>query len=144
MKLFSFIGISLALLLSGCRYTADASDTAFNEFKASSLLQKYTRFKDTYAVLESKKATLNTLDGKIKQLEEQYKGVPRKDWVLEDIQSLNQWKTEKDGLKASYNNLAAQYNSDMSKANVNFTNVGDLPQGASDPLPRNVAPYIEK
>ena len=144
MKRLLSISLIFAVMLSGCRWAGDAGDTAFSEFKASSLLQKYTRFKDMYASLEAKKATLSSLDTKIKSTEDQYKGIPRKDWVLEDIQSLNQWKTEKDGLKASYNNLAAQYNADMSKANVNFTNTGDLPQGASDPLPRNVAPYIEK
>jgi hypothetical protein len=55
---------------------------------------------------------------------------------------VNQWNGELDGVKASYNDLAADYNSAMSKANVNFTNVGDLPKGASEPLPREVAPYI--
>jgi hypothetical protein len=138
---FALIAVIVAGM-TGCRYADDASDTAFSEFKASSLLDKYKRFKDMYAALDSKRATINLLKGKIKSTEEQYKGVPRKEWAREDLQTINQWKGELDGVKASYNDLAADYNSAMSKANVNFTNVGDLPKGATEPLPREVAPYI--
>lgn len=144
-KLFLPIFIAIvAIAVTGCRYAQDASDTAYNEFKASSLLDKYTHFKDMYASLDAKRATIKSLQGKLNDLKDQYKGVPRNQWSREDIQTINQWNTEIDGLKASYNNLAADYNADMAKFNVNFTNAGDLPKGASDPLPRNVAPYMEK
>ncbi len=138
---FALIAVVVASL-GGCRYADDASDTAFSQFKASSLLDKYTKFKDMYAALDAKRASINILKGKIASTEEQYKGVPRKDWVREDVQAINQWKGELDGVKASYNSLAAEYNAAMAKANVNFTNVGDLPKGATTPLPREVAPYI--
>lgn len=143
MKKLLILPLLVALTVSGCRYTQDASDTAFNEFKASSLLEKYTRFKDMYAALDAKRASIKALQGKIESTEAQYKGVPRNQWAREDIQAVNQWRTEIDGLKASYNNLAAEYNADMAKFNINFTNKGDLPQGATEPLPRSVAPYIE-
>lgn len=133
----------LPVSLMGCGYAADASQTVFNETKASTLLEKYKLFKNQYASLESKRATIKILSGKIERLEGQYDKVPRSEWNREDVQTVNQWNTEIDGLKSSYNNLAAQYNADMAKANVNFTNVGSLPKGASEPLPREVAPYIE-
>lgn len=139
----SLLAVFLIALSVFLPLLSDSRRVIVNEYSASSLLDKYTRFKDMYASLEAKRATIKTLDGKIKSIEDQYEGVPRKDWVREDIQTINQWRTEIDGLKASYNNLAAQYNSDMSKANVNFTNIGELPKGATEPLPRSVATYIE-
>lgn len=44
---------------------------------------------------------------------------------------------------ASYNSLAVEYNAAMAKINFSFTNIGELPKGASQPLPREYKPYIE-
>lgn len=44
--------------------------------------------------------------------------------------------------KPSYNSLAADYNSQMAKFNWRFANKGDLPPGATDPLPREFKPYV--
>ena len=84
MKKLLILPLLVALTVSGCRYTQDASDTAFNEFKASSLLEKYTRFKDMYAALDAKRASIKALQGKIESTEAQYKGVPRNhnEWLL--------------------------------------------------------------
>jgi len=46
------------------------------------------------------------------------------------------------GIKASYNQLAAEYNAGMVKINWRYTNVGDLPPGSTEPLPREFKPYI--
>ena len=43
-----------------------------------------------------------------------------------------------------HNQLCAEYNSAMSKFNYRFTNIGDLPEGATEPLPREYKPYINK
>lgn len=140
-----FIGLFLALFVVSisCNMAGDAAQTIENEYKPSALLQKYTVFKDLYAQLDAKRASAHILQLKIADLEDQYKGQKRSEWLFEDVQAINQWKTELGGLKASYNNLAAQYNADMAKSNLNFTNIGDLPKGANSPLPRAVAPYLE-
>lgn len=72
-----------------------------------------------------------------------YAGVPRTDWPRADLEQYNLWSSEFAGVIASYNGLAAEYNAQMSKANWAFTNVGDLPDGASEPLPREFATYLE-
>jgi hypothetical protein len=128
--------------VGGCGYATDAADTTFQETKASTLLKKYAWFKDTAAALDAKRATIQQYEVKIKRLQDQYQGVSRKDWSREDASTINQWETELDGYRASYNNLAADYNSQMSKANWRFCNVGDLPQGAAEPLPREFKAYI--
>lgn len=46
------------------------------------------------------------------------------------------------GLKASYNELASQYNAAMVKFNYAFCNAGDMPDGSMQPLPRQYKPYI--
>lgn len=141
MKNLLLIGI---LLISvGCRHVADANETFYQETKASTLLERYSRFKDMHANLSSKLAGIEALKKKITGMEDDYAGVPRSEWQRADIQALNQWRGELDALKLSYNSLAAQYNSEMAKANVSYTNVGDLPKGATQTLPREVAPYIE-
>jgi hypothetical protein len=45
-------------------------------------------------------------------------------------------------MKYSFNQLAADYNAQMAKINYAFCNVGQLPQGATTPLPREYKPYI--
>jgi hypothetical protein len=60
------------------------------------------------------------------------------------MERLSIWQSEVAGVKASYNLLAADYNSAMSKFNYAFCNVGKLPQGAVEPLPREYKPYIYK
>lgn len=127
----------------GCRWTRDADDTVYNEFKASSLLDKYTYFKKASAVLEAKAASIKVNEAKLKALEEQYKGVARKDWARTDAEQSSIWSQEVAGAKASYNSLAADYNAKMVMENYRFCNVGELPKGATVPLTRDFKPYIE-
>lgn len=143
-KKYIMVMISICLISTGCRHLADANETIYQETKASTLLERYERFKDMYSNLNSKLATISVLESKIDSLEADYEGVPKSEWQRVDSQTLSQWRSEIDALKASYNNLAAQYNADMSKANYRYTNVGDLPKGATEPLPRQVAPFIKK
>ncbi len=135
--------VALSILTVGCGYVSDASSTVFNETKASTLLSRYETFKEMYAALEAKKASLNAFKTKIDSLNKSYGDTKPQDWNREDRLTLAQWSSELDGLKASYNGLAAEYNAMMAKENYDFTNVGKLPKGASDPLPREVAAYIE-
>jgi hypothetical protein len=50
-------------------------------------------------------------------------------------------QAEISGMKASFNDLAAEYNAAMVKINFAFINVGQLPQGATEALPREFKPY---
>lgn len=134
--------ILLVGLITSCRYVNDASDTTFNEFKPSALLKKYSDFKDMAAQLDQKLASLKVYEQRFTDLKDQYKGVSRKDWARDDREQYNLWQSEQAGIKASYNDLAAQYNANMAKFNYRFCNTGTLPQGATVPLPREYRAYL--
>ena len=128
---------------TSCRYVSDAQDTAFNEFKPSALLKKYEYYKDASAALDKKVADIGVYTSRILDLKDQYKGVPRKDWARDDREQMSIWQSELAGIKASYNTLASEYNAAMAKFNYAFCNVGELPKGATSPLPREFKTYID-
>lgn len=129
-KLFLFL---ILIIISSCRYASDASDTAFDEFKSSTLLKKYEYFKDLSAAIDKKRADIEMYQSEIA-------GMDSKD--KDDKFYIQQRKSELFGIISMHNELCSQYNADMSKFNYRFTNVGDLPSGATEPLPREVKPYI--
>jgi hypothetical protein len=130
------------VILSSCRYVDNARETAFKEFKPSELLRKYEYYKDASAQLDKKIADIQVYEVRVNSLLEQYKGTKRQNWARDDREQLSIWQSEVAGIKASYNQLAADYNAAMAKFNYSFCNVGKLPQGATNPLPREYKPYI--
>ncbi|MDE2438907.1 MAG: hypothetical protein KGN01_05985 [Patescibacteria group bacterium] len=104
-------------LLCGCGYLSDAKKTVFEQTKASAVLKKYEWFKDAAAQLEAFKATVKIQEKKIKFLEDE-----RPNWTRDDRQNWHQLTQEAVGVKAAYNNLAAEYNANMSKINFKFAN----------------------
>jgi hypothetical protein len=129
----------LALLsISGCIYYTDTKDTIFDQTKASSLLKKYEWFKNAAAQLSAFDATIKVQEKKLNFLESD-----RANWNRDDRQNWHQATVELAGVKAGYNNLAAEYNAAMSKANYRFCNVGDLPAGATETMRREFASYKE-
>lgn len=120
----------------------DAKQTAIKELAPSVLLKKYESFKDMYAVLSKKQSDIGIYEQRISSMKNSYGGEKRSQWDRTDKEQFNQWHSELVGVKASYNDLAAQYNAQMAKMNYRFTNVGMLPEGATNPLPREFAPYL--
>ena len=139
------LGLPL-LIIGGCAlgWFSEGSQVAREQLGPKALLKKYEDFKDMASALESKRASIKVSESRLKSLEEQYKGTPRKDWPRVDAEQHSLWTQEVAGLKASYNSLAADYNARMAKENYRLANIGELPRGASDPLPREFATYIEK
>ncbi len=123
---------------------SDAGETAKKEFSVSAQLKKYEWFKDASAQLDKKLADVKVYEQRMENLEEDYKEISRNKWPREDREQYNIWSSEVAGVKSSYNQLASEYNSNMSKVNFAFANRGDLPSGATEPLPREYKPYIEK
>ncbi len=76
-------------------------------------------------------------------MDKTYAETPRINWPRTDLEQYNLWTTELAGVIAAYNSLAAEYNAQMAKENWAFCNVGDLPAGATEPLPREFAAYME-
>ena len=122
----------------------EAAEVSREEFGPRALLQKYEWFKDASAQLDKKQADIRVYEARLDALEQAYVGVQRADWDRVDKQQSNQWRAELAGVIASYNGLTAEYNAEMSKFNWRFANVGELPRGAAQALPREYRPYREK
>lgn len=121
---------------------SEAAKVTQDEFGPKALLAKYSWFKDSAAQLEKKQADISVYQNRMTQMNADYKDVQRSKWAREDREQYNVWSSEVAGIKASYNSLAAEYNSAMSKFHWKFANVGELPPGANQPLPREFKPYI--
>jgi hypothetical protein len=125
-----FLLLSLSLFTIQCN---DAKDTVYNEFKVSTLLKKYEYFKDLSAAIDKKRADIELYQIEVSSYTKE-----------DDRFYVEQRKSELIGIIAMHNQLCAEYNSAMSKFNYRFTNIGDLPEGATEPLPREYKPYINK
>ncbi len=122
-------------------FASDAASMAQKELGVSALLRKYEWFKDASAQLDAKQADIGVYQSRLSGLSTSYAGVARSKWPRDDREQYSIWSSEVAGLKANYNDLAAQYNAQMVKINWSFTNSGELPRGASRVLPREYKPY---
>mgnify|MGYP001562745709 CR=1 FL=1 len=93
--------------------------------------------------LDAKRATVKVYQDRFASIDKAYAGKGRVDWAREDREQYSIWQSEVAGIKASYNTLAADYNAQMVKFNWRFANRGQLPAGATEPLPREYKPYME-
>ena len=136
----------LAVLISGVGYVsgwfAETAQVAQDQFGPSAMLKKYEYFKDAAAQLDKKKADVTVYESRLVAMKAMYKDVERIKWPREDREQFNVWASEVAGVKASFNILAADYNAQMAKFNWSFANVGQLPRGATEPLPREFKQYI--
>lgn len=130
----------LSIVLLG--YIFGAWGVFRSETDPRAVQEKYEWFKDVSATLDAKSASIDVYKQRMTDIEESYDGEPRKNWTREDREQYNVWSSEVSGLKASFNNLASEYNAQMAKWNWRFANVGGLPEGADKVLPREYKPYI--
>ncbi len=128
----------------GCNWFREAKEVAQEELGPKELLRKYEWFKNASSQLDKKQADIKVYEKRISSMTKNYEDVPRNKWAREDREQYNLWDSEVAGIKASYNTLAADYNAQMAKVNWRFANVGQLPEGAEDPLPREFKPYQEE
>lgn len=138
------LGWGLSALGFFSSFFANGAKVVQKEFWPEALLAKYEWFKDAAAKLDSLSADIKVYEAKNQRLVDSYKDVPRAKWDRTDKEQEGLWEQEVAGIKAGYNDLAGRYNAQMVKFNWRFTNVGDLPPGATDPLPRSYKPYQEK
>lgn len=136
------VGFALRLVLAPVNYAAKAGAVILEELDPRVLLTKYQWFKDAHAALDAKQATIKTYQHREAQLRALYGSAAAK-WPRDVREEWALQASEVAGVIASYNTLAADYNAQMAKLNWRFTNVGGLPQGATEPLPREYAPYKE-
>lgn len=135
--------VGLTVMNFTCGAVSNTSKVLQKEVYPEALLRKYEWFKNASAELDKKNADIKVYSSKIADMREEYKGEKRSAWDRTDKETMNQWEQELAGIKASYNALGAEYNSQMSKINWAFCNVGQLPPSAQ-PLPREFKPYVEQ
>ena len=111
----------------------DGCNTAYKEFKPSTLLKKYEYFKDMSAAIDKKRADIDMYRSEIDSMKTEDK---------DDKFYVQQRKSELLGIISAHNSLCSEYNAAMVKFNYSFCNVGTLPEGAVVPLPRDFKPYI--
>lgn len=119
-----------------------AVSVASEQVDPRELLRKYMYFKDLATSLDQQRANIDTYTTNITDITTAYKETPRQNWPRDERERLDITKKELSGLKMNYNRLAAEYNAAMSKINWRFCNVGDLPKGANEVLPREFRIYI--
>tara|TARA_R100001244_G_scaffold25113_4_gene25698 strand:- start:131018 stop:131527 length:510 start_codon:yes stop_codon:yes gene_type:complete len=136
LMLFLLFGVG-GILSYGFGMVSEAGSVLQEEAGPRALLKKYEWFKDAAARLSALDADLKAYDARI----EDFDGMKRSDMDRTDKTELSQLKAERIGLVATYNGLSAEYNSAMSKVNYRFCNVGDLPAGAEQVLPRGYPVY---
>lgn len=135
--------ICLGTCNTATKMVQDGQNTIYEQYKPSELLKKYEWFKDAGAQLDAKVATLHTYESRREEMTKDYTS-DRSKWPRDVREQSSVWESEYLGVKASYNSLAADYNAQMAKFNYRFCNVGTLPQGSTEPLPREFKPYIDK
>jgi len=135
-----FVGAGLSAVGYTLGWFKDAGQVVREEFGPKAALHKYEWFKDAGAQLDKKKADIGVYETRMTQLRSDYGDAPRSEWDRTDKEQMNQWSVEVAGVTASYNSLAAEWNSQISKFNWQVFQ-GDLPEGASDLLSRDFAPY---
>lgn len=124
-----------------CDYAGRAAQVVSEETDPRTLLDRYEWFKEVSAELDRKAVDIAYHESRMTSIEEAYQGGRRSEWSRQDREQYNLWSSEVAGMIASYNGLAAEYNANMAKINYRFTNRGDLPAGATEPLSREVRPY---
>lgn len=152
-KIFGY-SVLVGVIIVGCtlifgtcnlasKMVANGQQTVYEQFSPSVLLAKYEWFKDASAQLDAKVANMGDYTQRFKDLRDAYgsDSLHRSKWSRADMEQWNLWSSELAGVKASYNDLAGQYNAAMVKFNYRFCNVGNLPQGATIALPKEYKPY---
>lgn len=117
----------IAVISFGFGLVGGSAEVAQQEFGAKAQLRKYEWFKDAASQLQKKLADIQVYEARRRSLLESYSGTPRRQWARVDQEAFNLADAELAGIKASYNALAADYNSASSKFNWQPF-AGDLPQ----------------
>ena len=130
--------------LFGLNWLSKAVNVVAEQVDPQRLLREYETFKEIHAALTSRRQGIDVLQSRVSTFMQDYEGVSRKDIPRDDRNALTQMRSERAGMVLMFNDLAADYNARMAKVNFRFCNVGDLPQGVTEPLPRNYVLYLNK
>jgi len=114
MGIFGVIGLT-SFIIKG---TGEAIDVAHKEFGAQAALSKYEWFIDTSAILDKMASDIGIYTEKQKMCETVRDRLAREQCML--------WSQEIAGIKSTYNDTVAEYNSASKKFNWELFNTNDL------------------
>ena len=134
------LGVGINIVGSAAGWFNEGVAVVREEFGPREMLRKYEWFKDVASQLDRKRADISLFEARVLVFEELG---PRTGWDRTDKEQYAQNIAELTGVRSSYNDLAAEYNAQMVKFNWSFAEAGKLPEGATDPLPREFKPYEE-
>jgi hypothetical protein len=140
-----FVGVLLIVMPIGCvivGWLGEAAQVAREELGPRNLLRKYEWFKDTAAGLHKLRADIQVYQSRLDGMAEDYRDISIKDWPRDMREQRSIWRSEVAGVKSRYNDVSADYNAQMAKVNWRFCNIGGLPEGATEVLPREFSVYI--
>ncbi len=132
-----FFGIIIGLVGYAAGWFSEAGKVAQEQLGPRATLKKYEEFKEQAAILEAKIASIAVVEAQLATMDQSSK-------FRDEREALRIKQAEIAGMKASFNSLAATYNANMSKMNYSFANVGELPKGAGQALPREFKAYLIK
>lgn len=134
---FVICAVPTVFVARACGAADEVAAVAQHEFGAKESLRKYEWLKDAAQHLQEKKATIEVYGKRLDSMKEEYAGRPRSEWARDDREQWSIWASELTGIKASFNQLAAQYNAQMSKFNWKYAS-------GETPLPREFTTYTEE
>ena len=138
---FVAVSIVLGVVGFGMGWFGNLGNTAMKEASPSALLEKYRGFLADQNALESIQHNIDVTQAQIKNLEAQYPGKTRAEWSRDDRDQWNDLSNSVTAQKLNFNRIARDYNTRMKDFSYRFTNVGDLPTGATVVLHREFVLY---
>ncbi len=132
---FVLFGIGIVVSATGYVFGwfSEAANVAKQEFGPRAALQKYEWFKDASAQLDKKVADIEVYKTQLNSINpDRMSRTQQEQYML--------WKREVAGVTASYNSLAAEWNSQISKFNWRPF-LASLPNGATELLTKEYTPY---
>lgn len=126
------IGIFALCLVGGVAAYAfgwfgEAAQVAKEEFGPRASLRKYEWFKDAAQQLQAKKANIESSEADLAVAKAEWAGTAPTDVPRDVREAMDLRRKEVLGLKANFNQLAAEYNANVGKVNWSAMNVDDLP-----------------
>ena len=114
---------------------------ANKELSPPAIVAKYQLMLRQQNSLEELKVNIKVYEKQLDDIKAQNENLSRKEWAASDREQYDNIYNAVSASKITFNNLAAEYNSEMKDVFYAFANRADLPTGATVVLNREYVPY---
>ena len=133
------VGVPFAFAM---HWIGGAADVVQHETDPHIMLQKYRLMLTQQNSLEELKTNVGVYQKQLEDIKINNQGTPRNHWAASDREQYDNIANAVSASKITFNNLAAQYNSEMKDISWAFCNQAQLPDGATVVLNREYVAYI--